>query len=298
MGAASWPFGDYPSQGLQALSPHVTAFFCSGFPLSNAAIVSGAEATLVFDTANLSYAVGLRAAVPERPPLRDVVISHVHGDHAHGAMRFEPARFWARSFTRERLAFWAGHDLTPYGEEYERHVPGALEEYERIRIVVPDTVLDEPTQLDLGGGVAVRLIPEPTAHTPGDLWALVEPDGVALCGDLWWNGAEPNLSQGSIEGSLAALARLREAGAGVYLPGHGPAGALESRDMMERYCTWLRASIDGHMAAGLSGDALAAAVREEFEEQKVSSDDPITFALESEDGLEGNVAQAESPSYE
>lgn len=266
--------------------------------MSNAAIVRGADASLVFDTANLRHARTLRVAVPETPPLREVVISHMHGDHAHGAMHFQPVRVWSRTFTRDRLAFWAEHDLGPYGEEYERYLPGAREEYERLRIVVPDTVLDERGAIDLGGGVVVRLFPEATAHTPGDLWALVEPDGVALCGDLWFNAVEPNISQGSIEGSLAALARLREARAEVYLPGHGPAGRLEPDDMMERFCAWLGASIDGHMNEGSSGEALAQAVREEFEEQKTSSDDPIAFAFEWEDALEGAVGRAESPSYE
>jgi len=68
--------------------------------------------------------------------------------------------------------------------------------------------------------------------------------------------------------------------------------------MMERFCAWLGASIDGHMNEGSSGEALAQAVREEFEEQKTSSDDPIAFAFEWEDALEGAVGRAESPSYE
>jgi hypothetical protein len=63
-----WPFGRYPTGGLVALGPHVTAFHAEAFPLSNSAIVRGADAALVFD-ANCFEGAALQAAaaVPGHP---------------------------------------------------------------------------------------------------------------------------------------------------------------------------------------------------------------------------------------
>jgi cyclase len=59
------------------------------------------------------------------------------------------------------------------------------------------------------------------AHTSGDVWAEVEPDGVVLCGDLWVHGSEPFLADGSLGGSLQALDSMRSTKGTKWLPGHG-----------------------------------------------------------------------------
>ena len=108
--------------------------------------------------------------------------------------------------------------------------------------------------IDLGG-VTVRLVPEPVAHTAGDLWAVVEPDGIVLAGDLWCNDVEGYLGDGSVAGEVAAIDHLRDAG-GVCLPGHGPPGAITPDDPMQRYARWILERTAAGMAAGLAGEEL------------------------------------------
>ncbi|MBI2238661.1 MAG: MBL fold metallo-hydrolase [Actinobacteria bacterium] len=287
-----WPFGDYPEGGLERLSPHVTAYHGSAYPVSNSAIVRGADATLVFDANVLRYARELRAAVDDEPgpPLRDLVLSHAHDDHTIGAMHFvPPARALARSYTRERLSAWTAYEPGVFVEEMRGYYPGAAEEATGIRVVVPDVVVKEAETLDLGGGVRLRLFPEPEAHTKGDLWAFVEPDGVALCGDLWFNECEPYLGSGSVTGALAAIARLRSAEARVYLPGHGRAGAMaaDGRDPVERYSAWLLEEVGAGVAVGLDGEDLKAAVRASYDGQ-----DGVGFPLSIPGFLEDSVEAA------
>jgi glyoxylase-like metal-dependent hydrolase (beta-lactamase superfamily II) len=86
-----WPFGGYPEGGLQRLGPHVTAYYGEVLPVSNSAIVRGSDATLVFDANAGAAAAALRAEVDRAgPPLRYLVLSHVHTDHTLGAMWFSP----------------------------------------------------------------------------------------------------------------------------------------------------------------------------------------------------------------
>ncbi|HEU4355881.1 MAG TPA: hypothetical protein VFT27_09870, partial [Actinomycetota bacterium] len=99
---------------------------------------------------------------------------------------------------------------------------------------------------------------------------LVEPDRVALCGDLWYVACEPFVGSGSVRGLLGALASIRDAGARLHLPGHGPAARLgpAASDPASRYLTWVLETAADEHAGGLTGRALGARVRERFEDQR------------------------------
>jgi glyoxylase-like metal-dependent hydrolase (beta-lactamase superfamily II) len=230
-------------------------------------VVRGRDGLLVFD-ANLPWiAPVLRATLDDdagAPPLTHLVLSHYHGDHAHGASWFSPpARAWARAFTRDQLAAYSGEDREDEIDFYSDVFPGAADAYRDLRIVVPDETVEAERVLDLGG-VTVRLVPEPIAHTAGDLWAMVEPDGIVLAGDLWCNGAEGYLGDGSVAGEVAAIGHLRDAG-GVCLPGHGPPGVIAADDPLQRYAEWILDRTASGMATGLSGEELQRDVRAAYD---------------------------------
>ena len=228
----TWPFGAYPTGGLLALGPHVTAYHAESFPLSNSAIVRGADATLVFDANCFGSARALRAAVDVTgPPVRDLVLSHAHDDHWMGAELFAPpATVHARLQVRERLRRTVSEGRVP-GAQYRRG-SDALGEDREVRVVLPDVVVEADSSIELGGGVVVHLRSVGLAHTDGDLWALVEPDDVVLCGDLWFVDCEPLVGSGSVRGLLDAIGAIRQADAGLHLPGHGPAARLGPADTL------------------------------------------------------------------
>lgn len=266
-----WPFGRYPPRGLVTLGRHVTAFHADGFPIANSAIVRGTDATLVFDANCFRFAAALRTAVEaDGPPARELVLSHAHDDHTMGAMHFAPpARVLSTSQARKRLQRNVFEGLVP-GAQYAAGYTNAEEEGRAVRVVIPDGDVTGPTEIDLGGGVLVHLRPEGPAHTDGDLWALVEPDGVVLCGDLWYRECEPYVGSGSVVGLLHALESIREAKARVYLPGHGPAGRIGPRgaDPVERYCRWVLDQTADGLARGLSGGDLRREIRSRFEARR------------------------------
>lgn len=275
---SEWPFGEYPPGGLERIGPHVTAYYADGLHVSNSAIVRGAEATLVFDANILRCARTLREAAGEPPPAY-LVLSHVHNDHTFGSAHFSPpAQVLAREYTRSKLASRVDDDPVERAAEYAWMYPGAEEEARVVPIVVPDRTLEEESSLDLGG-VMVRLVPEAVAHTKGDLWAFVEPDGVALCGDLWFTGCEPYLGSGSVEGAVAAIDRLRDANANVYLPGHGRAGTVapQGSEPVQRFCAWLLDETAAGIGRGLDGNELRSAVRAAY--GSVQEDVGFSFSI-------------------
>lgn len=265
----SWPFGRYPAGGLVPLGPHVTAFHAEAFPLSNSAIVVGLDATLVFDANCFEGAHALRAAAGSPgPPVRDLVLSHGHDDHWMGSELFSPpARIHARRGVRDRLQRIRSEGRVP-GAQYRRDRASA-EPDPPVRIELPDALVEAGGTIDLGG-VIVRLFPVSPAHTDADLWALVEPDRVALCGDLWYVACEPFVGSGSVRGLLGALETIRDAGARIHLPGHGPAATLgpPASDPASRYLTFVLETTAEEHARGLAGRALGARVRERFEDQR------------------------------
>jgi glyoxylase-like metal-dependent hydrolase (beta-lactamase superfamily II) len=291
-----WPFGPYPAGGLRQLGPHVTAFHGEGWPYPNSAIVRGRDGLLVFD-ANLPWiAPVLRAALNEdaaSTPLTHLVLSHAHGDHAHGASLFAPpARTWSRGFTRDQLAAYSDEDRAEEIDFYSDMFAGAADAYRDLRIVVPDEIVETERVIDLGG-VTVRLVPEPVAHTAGDLWAVVEPDGIVLAGDLWCNEVEGYLGDGSVAGEVAAIGHLRDAG-GVCLPGHGPPGEIMPGDPLQRYAEWILERTAVGMEAGLSGEDLQRDVRAEY---NGGADEMFGFRVYPRPGfLEEAVASVEEAS--
>ena len=288
-----WPFGEYPAGGLRPLGTHVTAFHGDSWPYPNSAIVRGRDAVLVFD-ANLPWlAPRVRAAADagKGPPLTHLVLSHDHGDHAHGASWLAPpARAWSRSFARDRLAAYSDEDREGEVDFYSGVFPGAAEAYRDLRIVVPEETVEAERVIDLGG-VTVRLVPEPVAHTAGDLWAVVEPDGIVLAGDLWCNGIEGYLGDGSVAGEVAAIDHLRDAG-GVCLPGHGPPGSITTDDPLQRYARFIIERTTEGMDAGLEGEDLQRDVRAAFDAQ---ADEPggVTFHVRNPDFMGEAVASVE-----
>lgn len=275
------------------LGPHVTAYHGDDFPISNSAIVRGTDATLVFDANTLRFARRLHeVAVAEGPPVRELVISHAHDDHAFGAGYFSPpARVHAHPATRDRMSRWATEEpegwlVEAYADDLD-YYEGAGEDARELRIVVPDAVVEGRSPVDLGGGVRVHLVPSKgVAHTKGDLWAYVEPDDVVLCGDLWFTACEPYLASGSVAGALDAVSVLRAAGGRIALPGHGPAAPMppEGRDEVERYCGWLLATVGELRTTGDTGPVLEEHARERFERDR-----PAAFALRIPGFFEENV---------
>jgi glyoxylase-like metal-dependent hydrolase (beta-lactamase superfamily II) len=289
-----WPFGPSPPGGLASLGPHVAAFHGSTWPFPNSAVVRGRDGVLVFD-ANLPWiAADLRAVLDAdggAPPLTHLVLSHAHGDHAHGASWFSPpARTWARAFARERLDAYGERDREEEVAFYSSVYEHAAQAYRDLRIVVPDEAVEAERAIDLGG-VTVRLVPEPIAHTAGDLWAIVEPDGVVLAGDLWCNDFEGFLGDGSVAGEVAAIDHLRDAG-GVCLPGHGAPAPIGRDDGLQAYGRWILEQTAAHVHRGQAGEDLQRDVRAMFDAQ-AGNRGAIGFLVLNPGFLEEAVASVE-----
>src|SRR5205085_11607569 len=88
-----------------------------------------------------------------------------------------------------------------------------------------DITFKETYDVDLGGGVRVRLIAMGFNHTKGDTAFFVQPDAVLFSGDIVMTRL-PNVNGPAtrVEQWLSSLDRLEALKPTLIVPSHGPTG--------------------------------------------------------------------------
>lgn len=220
----------------------------NGGAIANMGLVVGADACAIIDTGNSRLAgermLAAARAVTDRP-LRYVINTHMHPDHALGNAAFEEtgARFVAHAKMPRALSMRAD----TYLAQAERLLGP---EARGTRIVLPDLLVERALEVDLGNR-PLRLEAHPTAHTDNDLTIRDMASDSWFLGDLLFSGHIPTLD-GSLNGWLTLLGALSGAGAARAVPGHGPASLdwpAASADE-RRYLERVRADVRRLIAEG------------------------------------------------
>jgi glyoxylase-like metal-dependent hydrolase (beta-lactamase superfamily II) len=187
----------------------------------NIGAVLGNEGALIVDT-RLTHRqadetiADLRRLTPL--PVRVVVNTHGHSDHAFGNSRFRPATIW-------------GHDrcvtmIEGTGERQRNRLIELMPEY---AADLADVVLDPPdrTFADSAiaeiepGGRSVELRYLGRGHTDNDIVVLAADAGVLFAGDLVENDATPFFGDGFPIDWPITVERLVAMAPDTVVPGHG-----------------------------------------------------------------------------
>jgi glyoxylase-like metal-dependent hydrolase (beta-lactamase superfamily II) len=159
-------------------------------------------------------------------PVRFVVLTHHHTDHALGAGWFARRGGTVLSHAACRDAMAAEH---PGLVEARRRVPQLAEMFRDADPYVPTVVFGDAVEIDLGGSRARAFHPGP-GHTAGDLVVHLEAESVVVCGDLVSAGYHVNYEDAAVENLEGGIRTLRDLGARTYVPGHGAPGGAEVLD--------------------------------------------------------------------
>lgn len=191
----------------------------SELDLSVGLVVGGAECLVVDTRSDPGQGAELRAAVREVTRLPwTVVITHAHFDHCLGTEAFLPCAVWAHPRCRDDLARGGvaqhAEALSWYRAQPVRREPVP------IRPVVPDRIVTEQAELDLGDRTVLLTHPG-QGHTDHDI-AVWSPDtGVLFAGDLVEEGADPDLTDAYPLDWPSAMTELLQLGPRIVVPGHG-----------------------------------------------------------------------------
>jgi glyoxylase-like metal-dependent hydrolase (beta-lactamase superfamily II) len=190
----------------------------------NIVAVRGDDGFLVVDTrSSNAQADEIRAdlRVLGPVPVRAVVNTHGHYDHAFGNARFRPAPIWGH--TR------AGAMVRDTGDRQRAvaaaAIPGLADELAEVVLDPPDRLFDTDATVPFdAGGRIVELRYLGRGHTDNDIVVLIPDAAVLLAGDLLENDATPFFGDGFPMDWPATAAALVELVEGAVVPGHGSVG--------------------------------------------------------------------------
>ena len=182
--------------------------------------IAGDDAVLLVDPLIApAHARLVEAAVKKKTavPVRYVLLTHHHTDHAMGSSWF--ARQGATVIAHEacRRGMKEHH---PALLKERRSDPELAKLFGEVETVLPAMTFSGSLALDLGGIEAhVRHLGH--GHTAGDAVLFLPELSVAVCGDLVSSGYHVNFEDSSVTGALEGLEFLSSLGAESYVPGHG-----------------------------------------------------------------------------
>src|SRR5713226_8018989 len=235
------------------LAPGVYGLLSSKPPVDNSGFVVGEHGVLVIDAhINGAMAGLIQTAVRQvtNKPILYVVNTNYHGDHTFGNSAFPQETLIVaqhktaeimRDFEREKqfLLPYVDNDRTVFGD---------------VRLRLPDLVLDECLELDLGGRV-VELYHFGHGNTPGDTVVYVPEARVAWTGNLVvGEGSIPFLIEGGAQAYLGTIAQFAQAlEVETLVPGHG---TMTSGRIFDRYLGYLSNLIRSVREATRAGRSL------------------------------------------
>ena len=225
--------------------------------IANIGFIVGGDCVLVTDSGgSLADGRWLREIIREktRKPIRYVVLSHVHPDHAFGA----------GAFLQDQPIF-IGHArlaeaLQTRGAFYRRGLAEIIGEANVGPVVTPTRTVADADHIDLGGRIVTFRAHGP-AHTTSDLSMLDRNSGLLLPADLLFVKRAPSLD-GSLLGWLKELDVLKAMNVSKAIPGHGPLTvdfASASADLA-RYLMILRDGVRAEIKANGSIEHAVATV--------------------------------------
>ncbi|HEX2756844.1 MAG TPA: MBL fold metallo-hydrolase [Candidatus Limnocylindrales bacterium] len=165
-------------------------------------------------------------------PVRAVVNTHGHSDHAFGNARFRPAPIWGHT----RCATMVRDTGDRQRAGTAAAIPELAEELAEVVLDPPDRLFDTATTVPFdAGGRVVELRYLGRGHTDNDIVVLIPDADVLLAGDLLENDATPNFGDGFPLDWPVTVEALVDLVTGAVVPGHGSVGdqAFAVRQMTE-----------------------------------------------------------------
>jgi glyoxylase-like metal-dependent hydrolase (beta-lactamase superfamily II) len=185
----------------------------------NVGVVIGDDAALVVDTrASHREAAELVEELTRLTPLpvRWVVNTHWHWDHAFGNALFSNAEIWGHDLCQIALANH-GREMKAAAKEWlpaDRHA-----EIDEVEIVPPMQTFAERATLEIGRSIEMSYYG--FGHTDSDIIVIVPDADVSFFGDLVEEGAPPSFGDSYPVAWPLTLGLASVEASGTIVPGHG-----------------------------------------------------------------------------
>jgi cyclase len=185
-------------------------------------------------------------------PIRYVLDTHHHGDHAYGNAVFGAAGAsvvaqanCARTLRADGPREFAAAGSGPTGR---KDVAASV-------LKVPDVVFDDKLVLD-DGKQRVEFLFLGHAHTAGDAVAYLPRHKILCTGDACVNGAYNFMGHSDSASWVRALEKMQQLDVAMVCPGHGPVAGKDLIEKQKRYFVELRRAAAEGIKAGRDADEI------------------------------------------
>jgi phosphoglycerate dehydrogenase-like enzyme/glyoxylase-like metal-dependent hydrolase (beta-lactamase superfamily II) len=186
-------------------------------------------------------------------PVRYVLDTHHHGDHAYGNLVFGKAgaQIVAQSNCARLLHVDGPKQFAEAG-----HGPGGRKDIAASALKTPNIVFDEKLVLE-DGKQRVEFLFMGHAHTAGDAVAYLPKYKILCTGDACVNGAFNFMGHSDSASWIRALERMQQLDVKVVCPGHGPMAPKDLLEKQKRFFVELRRQVKKGIDAGLTAAEVA-----------------------------------------
>ena len=193
-------------------------------------------------------------------PISTLINTHANGDHCFGnqLVAGPTVSVYASAAAAEEMDETPPSRLvelvrdSPAGPaaDFARHAFGAFD-FDDIEVPAPTHTFTGRTSLVVGGKT-VELIEVGPAHTAGDVLAWLPEERVVFTGDILFIGGTPIMWAGPISNWIAACDLIRDLGASVVVPGHGPITDGAGAEEVGEYLRLVQQGVRRRHAAGMN----------------------------------------------
>src|SRR5262245_34499701 len=192
-----------------------------------------------------------------RKPIRYVLDTHHHGDHAYGNAVWKQAgaTIVSSAKTARLLRVDGPREFAAAGRG-----PTGRKDIAASKLEVPDLTFDEKLVLD-DGAQRVEFLQLGHSHTIGDVVAYFPKHKILCTGDACVNGAYNFMGHSDSASWIRCLEKMQQLDVKLICPGHGPLAGKELLEKQKRYFVELRAAVKAGVEDGQTVADIARAFR-------------------------------------
>jgi glyoxylase-like metal-dependent hydrolase (beta-lactamase superfamily II) len=187
-------------------------------------------------------------------PIKFVLDTHHHGDHAYGNA------VWAKEGAKIVSQKNCARLLQVNGPEAWKAAAKDRKDVAESELKQVDVTFDDKHVID-GGSQQIEFIYLGHAHTAGDSVAWLPKYGILCTGDACVNGAFNYMGHSNSASWLKVLDKMKALQPKIVCPGHGPLAGPEVIDKEKRYFSELRE----HVQKGIDGNKPLTEITKSFE---------------------------------
>jgi cyclase len=149
---------------------------------------------------------------------------------------------------QKQLKASSGHEKAEF-EMWQVFNQAIIESFSELKMTPPNIVIDD-TMIIYGSKRRIVVIPTGSGHTNGDMVAYLPEENIIFMGDQLFVRRHPYMGDGDPESWRKNLKRIMALNPEIAVPGHGPAGDVNSIYVMIDYIETLTGMVNEEIQKG------------------------------------------------